>query len=157
MLSGASQVAVHRICPPAPLVWVASLGKPAGTCCQNMQHPSVPVKSLVGNGFSCLHSCHTVTVFFIIHTGSINIVVITRAHLLNTTLCVSPLQADVYSLGVTLYEMVERQRAFADLDGMQIWAAWIADPAQMALPPLTMPQHAGRLLRRAGVRVIETG
>lgn len=56
-------------------------------------------------------------------------------------------QADVYSLGVTLWEMVERQRPWAGMmDAMQLWTLWVTDPQAVVLPPLTVDPHAGGLL-----------
>jgi serine/threonine protein kinase len=51
-------------------------------------------------------------------------------------------QADVYSLGVTIWQMVERRRPFEGMDGMQICALWISDPGQMVLPSLTVADNA---------------
>jgi serine/threonine protein kinase len=52
-------------------------------------------------------------------------------------------QADVYSLGVTLWEAVERQRPWQGLDGMQLWTMWVADPDSVTLPPLMVDPAAG--------------
>lgn len=51
----------------------------------------------------------------------------------------------MYSLGVTIWEMVERKRPFEGMDGMQICALWIADPERMTLPPLTVGATASEL------------
>lgn len=48
----------------------------------------------------------------------------------------------MYSLGVTIWQMVERRRPFEGMDGMQICALWIADPGQMVLPALTVAESA---------------
>ncbi|WIA15146.1 hypothetical protein OEZ85_001833 [Tetradesmus obliquus] len=58
------------------------------------------------------------------------------------------LKADVYSLGVTIWQMVERRRPFEGMDGMQICALWIADPGQMVLPALTVAESACERDRR---------
>lgn len=49
-------------------------------------------------------------------------------------------QADVYSFGVTLWEMVERRRPFESYDSLQICALWISDPSQLVLPQLSVPE-----------------
>lgn len=54
------------------------------------------------------------------------------------------LQADVYSLGVSLWECVERRRPFEGLDGMQLWTMWVSDPQAVTLPPLTVDGRAGQ-------------
>jgi hypothetical protein len=51
----------------------------------------------------------------------------------------------VYSLGVTIWQMVERRRPFEGMDGMQICALWISDPGQMVLPLLTVADNACEL------------
>ena len=40
-------------------------------------------------------------------------------------------QADVYSFGVSVWEMVERRRPFEGLDSLHICALWISDPEQV--------------------------
>jgi hypothetical protein len=52
-------------------------------------------------------------------------------------------QVDVYSFGVTVWEMVSRRRPREGLDGMQICALWIASPESMQLPPIPVPDDAG--------------
>ncbi|KAI8475778.1 MAG: hypothetical protein J3K34DRAFT_480500 [Monoraphidium minutum] len=59
------------------------------------------------------------------------------------------LKADVYSWGVTLWEMVERRRPHEGLSAMLVCAHWIATPELMRLPPLTVPDSAGGADRRA--------
>jgi len=59
------------------------------------------------------------------------------------------LKADVYSFGVTIWEMTERRRPFDGLDWMVIQAQWIMNPASMALPPLTPREGASEADRRA--------
>lgn len=55
------------------------------------------------------------------------------------------MQADVYSFGVTLWECVERQRPWQGMDSMQLWAMWVADPASVTLPSLTINPAAGEV------------
>jgi hypothetical protein len=50
---------------------------------------------------------------------------------------------DVYSFGVTVWEMVSRRRPREGMDGMQICAMWIASPESMKLPPIPVPDDAG--------------
>jgi hypothetical protein len=57
---------------------------------------------------------------------------------------VCPLQADVYSFGVTLWEGVERRRPWAGLDGMQLWTMWVSDPTGVKLQPLSVREAAGK-------------
>jgi hypothetical protein len=53
------------------------------------------------------------------------------------------LQADVYSLGVTLWESVQRQRPWAGVEGMQLWTMWVSDLDSVRLPPLTVHPMSG--------------
>jgi hypothetical protein len=63
---------------------------------------------------------------------------------------------------MTIWQMVERRRPFEGMDGMQICALWISDPAQMVLPALTLADNACEqescvacCVRLAGVKVVE--
>ncbi len=49
----------------------------------------------------------------------------------------------MYSFGITLWECVQRERPWQDLDDMQIWAAWVSDPHQVALPPIHVDAKTG--------------
>ncbi|PRW39298.1 Mitogen-activated kinase kinase kinase dlk-1 [Chlorella sorokiniana] len=49
------------------------------------------------------------------------------------------LKADVYSFGVTLFEIMERRRPFAGMDGFQIQTQWYLDPQSMRLPRPGVP------------------
>ncbi|KAK9811688.1 hypothetical protein WJX72_008422 [[Myrmecia] bisecta] len=49
------------------------------------------------------------------------------------------LKADVYSFGVTLWEILERKRPYDGLDGFQIQAQWYSGNS-MELPPVSMPE-----------------
>ncbi|KAI3431344.1 hypothetical protein D9Q98_004402 [Chlorella vulgaris] len=58
-------------------------------------------------------------------------------------------KADVYSFGVTLWEIMERKRPFAGMDGFQIQTQWYLDPQGMRLPPPVVPEDcppAARLI-----------
>ena len=46
------------------------------------------------------------------------------------------LKADVYSFGVTLWEILSRKRPFDGLDHFQIHMAWLMNPQDMVLPPV---------------------
>ncbi|KAL4440482.1 hypothetical protein ABPG75_003483 [Micractinium tetrahymenae] len=50
------------------------------------------------------------------------------------------LKADVYAFGVTLYEILERKRPFAGMDGFQIQTQWYLNPESMRLPAPTIPE-----------------
>jgi serine/threonine protein kinase len=50
------------------------------------------------------------------------------------------LKADVYSFGVTVWEVLERRRPHEGLDTFQMTALWMSDPEAMALPPVAIPE-----------------
>jgi hypothetical protein len=62
----------------------------------------------------------------------------------------------VYSFGITLWEAVERQRPWQDLDDMQIWASWISDPQahQATLTPLQVETRTGRCALREAQQLV---
>lgn len=49
------------------------------------------------------------------------------------------LKADVYSFGVILWELLERKRPFADMDGFQIQTQWILNPEHMRFKAPEIP------------------
>ncbi len=53
------------------------------------------------------------------------------------------LKADVYSFGVTVWEVLERRRPHEGLDTFQMTAMWMSNPEAMALPDVTVPEGAG--------------
>lgn len=51
----------------------------------------------------------------------------------------TPCPPQVYSFGVTLFEVMERRRPFAGMDGFQIQTQWYLDPQSMRLPAVSIP------------------
>jgi serine/threonine protein kinase len=49
------------------------------------------------------------------------------------------LKADVYSFGVTVWEVMERKRPYAGMDGFQVQTQWLLDPESMKLQAPTVP------------------
>lgn len=52
------------------------------------------------------------------------------------------LKADVYSFGVCLWEITERERPFEGMTSYEIAAQWVSNPEELKLPPLTVPKDA---------------
>eukprot|EP00887_Chlorella_sp_A99_P002246 scaffold10.g2246.t1 len=48
--------------------------------------------------------------------------------------------SSVFSLGVLIWELLERRRPHAGMDGFQIQTAWLMDPSLMRLPPPAVPE-----------------
>jgi len=65
------------------------------------------------------------------------------------------LKADVYSFGVILWELLERKRPFADMDGFQIQTQWIINPEQMRFRAPEIPQNLDATSRRAMATLCE--
>lgn len=59
------------------------------------------------------------------------------------------LKADVYSFGVILWELLERKRPFADMDGFQIQTQWIINPEQMRFKAPEIPASLDATARQA--------
>ena len=57
----------------------------------------------------------------------------------------------MYSYGVTLWEVMTRERAHAGLELYEIVGRWVTDPEEMKLPPVTIskdePQHNHKTIR----------
>lgn len=53
---------------------------------------------------------------------------------------VSDLATQVYSFGVTLWEILSRKRPHEGLDHFEIQTAWIMHPLDMQLPPVKIDQ-----------------
>ncbi|GAB4814115.1 hypothetical protein N2152v2_001161 [Parachlorella kessleri] len=51
------------------------------------------------------------------------------------------LAADVWSFGVSLWELLERKRPYSGMDGFQVQTQWFLDPEVMRLPAVTMPDN----------------
>ena len=60
---------------------------------------------------------------------------------------VKVLLRQVYSFGVTLWEILEKRRPFDGLEGFQIQAQWYSG-ADMTLPPVTIPDGLSNDSRR---------
>ncbi|GMH35519.1 hypothetical protein BSKO_03387 [Bryopsis sp. KO-2023] len=52
------------------------------------------------------------------------------------------LKADVYSFGVCLWEIAERERPFEGMTSYEIAAQWLSNPEDMKLPALSVPKDA---------------
>ena len=65
------------------------------------------------------------------------------------------LKADVYSFGVILWELLERKRPFADMDGFQIQTQWIINPEQMRFKAPDIPPNLDPASRRAMATLCE--
>ena len=50
------------------------------------------------------------------------------------------LKADVYSFGVTMWEIVQRERPFEGMEFYQIVTSWSSDPDSMKLEPFSIPR-----------------
>lgn len=48
----------------------------------------------------------------------------------------------VYSFGVCLWEIVERERPFEGMTYYEIATQWLSNPEEMKLPPLSIPKDA---------------
>ena len=62
------------------------------------------------------------------------------------------LKADVYSFGVTLWEILSRKRPFDGMDHFEIQTAWLLNPEEMVLPPVKIDSS----LDSQGTRVMTT-
>lgn len=58
------------------------------------------------------------------------------------------LKADVYAFGVLLWEMLERRRPYAGMDGFQVQTQWVLDPASMRLKAPKVPEGLPPVGRR---------
>jgi hypothetical protein len=59
------------------------------------------------------------------------------------------LKADVYSFGVIIWELLERKRPFADMDGFQIQTQWIINPEHMKFRAPEIPPNLDATSKRA--------
>jgi len=69
------------------------------------------------------------------------------------------LKADVYSYGITLWEVLMRERAHAGLTLYEIVGRWVTDPEEMRLPaipiPKDEPQYNQKTIRSLGELVTQ--
>ena len=55
---------------------------------------------------------------------------------------------DVWSFGVTVWEVMERRRPFDGLTQVALQGQWLTDPYQARLPPVRLPEQATMAAKR---------
>lgn len=58
------------------------------------------------------------------------------------------LKADVYSFGVTMWEIVKRERPFEGMQFYEIVAGWSSDPESMKLEPFSVPKDLSAVAQK---------